>query len=80
MSTGATVHWIDKDGRLQYHVIMPYHLKGGATYNSEALHISDGAEHCIVIPNQWARQPAEIERLEQLKKKAIELQNNLAQD
>ena len=75
-SDGVYIYWIDKDFIIQSATVRPYHLKGSATYGSEAIHVTDCAEHVEVIPIERAEEPQYKQALERLKLKAKELQNN----
>jgi len=48
-------------------------LKGDATHVSEAVWVTDGAEYAVVILSDRFGIPHEMERVDQLKSKAIEL-------
>ena len=70
------VYWIDEGFSIQSKVLHPYHLKGSATYKSEAWHISNDAEHIVIIDLDHAGNASEIECVESLKKKAYKLRTN----
>jgi len=67
------VYWIDESFSIRSEVLHPYHLKGGATYETEAWHISNDAEHIEIIILDRAGNSSELERIKSLKKKAQEL-------
>lgn len=69
------VYWIDESFSVRSEVLHPYHLKGGATYETEAWHISNDAEHIEIIILDRAGNSLELERVDRLKKKAQELKN-----
>lgn len=74
---GAIVWWIDKNCDVQSEFIRPHHLRGAATYESEAIWITDCAKHSLVIMLDRIEGIFEKEAVERLKLKADEMRNAL---
>ncbi len=74
----AIVWWIAKDCSVESAIIHSYHLKGGATFHSEAIWVTDCAEHYEVIMLDHVNGAFEKDAVERLKKKADEMRNALA--
>jgi len=70
---GAMIFWIDETFDIQSEFIPSYQLKEGATYSSEANWITGHAEHVVILLSDRLGIPHEMERVEQLKSKAMEL-------
>ncbi len=72
---GAILWWIDPTNfSLQSATIMPYELKSGSTYESEAQwKMPDGVEHYEIIMLDRHGEDSSKDRLERLKAKGDEL-------
>jgi hypothetical protein len=77
-NAGAIVWWIDRNCSVQSDVIHPYHLRGAATYRSEAIWRTNCAEHFEVIILDHANGLFGKEAIERLKSKADEMRKALA--
>jgi hypothetical protein len=73
-NNGANVFWIDNNYSIRSEFISSSHLKSGANYISEAIWMTDNAEHVEVIPANMSANNKEV--IERLKVKAEEMRNS----
>ena len=71
---GVYVYWINQDFYVRGpRALYPHNLKGNATYQSEAWHISSDAEYIEIIPIIRSEEPQYKEAVQKLRDKADEL-------